>query len=58
MKPIGHATDVELLLDDEGTGKVDETVTLDVIELGLVIKVELDDPEEVAVLPAQTTPGK
>jgi hypothetical protein len=42
---MGHARDTELLLDDDGTGELDETVTLDVIELELVIKMELDDPE-------------
>jgi hypothetical protein len=47
LKPIGHARDTELLLDDDGSGKVDETATLDVIELELVIKMELDDPEAV-----------
>jgi hypothetical protein len=55
---MGHAKDIELLLDDEETVKVDETATLDVIEFGLVIKVELDDAEEVDVPSAQTTPGK
>jgi len=55
---MGHARDTELLLDDDGTVEVDETATLDVIELGVVIKVELDDPEAAAVPPAQNTPGK
>jgi hypothetical protein len=45
LKPTGHARDVELLLDDDGTGEVDETAMLDVIELELVIKMKLDDPE-------------
>jgi hypothetical protein len=45
LKPTGHAGDAELLLDDDGIGEVDETATLDVIELELVIKMELDVPE-------------
>jgi hypothetical protein len=54
---MGHVRDAELLLDDEGTGEVDETATLVVIELGLV-EVELDDPEVAADPPTQSTPGK
>ena len=58
MKPTGHASDVGLLVGDDDSGEVGETVTLDVVELELVIKVELADPEAVAVPPAQETPGK
>jgi len=55
---MGHAGDDELLLDEEGTDMVDETATLDVIGLGLVVKVGFGVPEAAAVPPAQTTPGK
>ena len=55
---MGQAIDTELLLDDEGIDKVDETAILDGIVLGVVVEAKLDDPEVAAVLPTQTNPGK